>query len=226
MPVNRDPDRSGQAGALTVLTPIAPGAEPDLRAYLEGLRAGPSPLARLPRTHFGRWVIVEDLVSDGEANPDQLATPHLLFTACFDGTLDSYLDELCAELTAEAPAIWGRCLGAPQPTTGAALKAYLRAHHHKTGFFVAAYPEATVGQVRAALAQREHVIAFVRGAQGMDPAQLRSFAQRNEQCSRARGRMNQECFNGGDAGHRQAEEAAKDAAENCWELYRRATRGR
>lgn len=172
--MNRDPDRSGQAGALTVLTPIAPGAQDDLRAYLEGLRAGPSPLARLPRTHFGRWVIVEDFVADDERRLDHLAGAYLLFTASFDGPLDSYLAELCDELAPEAPAIWGRCTGVPDPPAGAALAAYLRAHHHTTGYFVAAYPEATVGQVRAALAQREDVIAFARRAQGMDPAQLQA----------------------------------------------------
>ena len=172
--MNRDPDRSGQAGALTVLTPIAPGAEPDLRAYLESLRAGPSPLARLPGTHFGRWVIVGDLVAEDERKPDHLAGPHLLFTASFDGPLDTYLDELCKELAVEAKEIWGRCAGAPQPPAGAPLKAYLRAHHHKTGFFVAAYPQATVADVRAALAQRDDAIAFAREAQGMDPAQLQA----------------------------------------------------
>jgi hypothetical protein len=173
--VNRDPDRSGQAGALTVLTPIAPGAEPDLRAHLEGLRERPSPLARLPRTHFGRWVIVSQLVAEkDEPEPDHLAGPYLLFTASFDGPLDTYLDELCDELAAEAQEIWGRCTGAPQPPAGAPLKAYLRAHHHKTGFFVAAYPQATVGHVRAALAQRDDAIAFARAAQGMDPARLQA----------------------------------------------------
>ena len=172
--MNRDPDRSGQAGALTVLTPLAPGAEAPLRAYLEGLRAGPSPLARLTGTHFGRWVIVPDFVPDDERGPDHLAGPHLLFTACFDGPLDTYLDELCDELAAEANEIWGRCTGAPQPPAGAPLKAYLRAHHQKTGFFVAAYPQATVGHVRAALAQRDEVIAFARDAQEMDPARLQA----------------------------------------------------
>ena len=54
------------------------------------------------------------------------------------------------------------------------MKAYLRAHHHKTGFFVAAYPQATVADVRAALAQRDDAIAFARDAQGMDPAQLQA----------------------------------------------------
>jgi hypothetical protein len=87
--VNSDPDRSGQAGALTVLTPVASGAEPALRAYLEGLRAGASPLTRLPRTHFGRWVIVSELAPDDEPQPDRLAGPYLLFTASFDGPLDS-----------------------------------------------------------------------------------------------------------------------------------------
>jgi hypothetical protein len=172
--VNTDPDRSGQARALTVLTPIEPGAQDDLRRYLEELKATGSPLARLPRTHFGRWVIVPDFVPDDERGPDHLPTPYLLFTACFDGPMDTYLDELCDELAPEAPAIWGRCTGAPQPPTGAALKAYLRAHHAKTGFFVAAYPQATVGHVRAALKQREDVIAFARAAQGMDPAQLQA----------------------------------------------------
>ncbi len=52
--MNLDADRSGQAGAFIVLTPIVFGAEDDLCCYLEGLRAGVSPLARLPRTHFGR----------------------------------------------------------------------------------------------------------------------------------------------------------------------------
>ena len=172
--MNTDPDRSGQAGALTVLTPIAPGAEPELRAYLEGLREAGSPLARLPRTHFGRWVIVSELVPEDEPEPDRLAGPYLLFTASFDGPLDSYLDELCGELTAEAREIWGRCSGAPRPPVGAPLKAYLRAHHQTTGFFVAAYPKATVAQVHAALAQREGVIAFARAAQGMDPAHLQA----------------------------------------------------
>ena len=112
--------------------------------------------------------------ADDEPQPDRLAGPYLLFTASFDGPLDSYLDELCDELAAEALEIWGRCAGAPRPPAGAALKAYLRAHHHTTGFFVAAYPQATVGHVRAALAQRDDVIDFARAAQGMDPARLQA----------------------------------------------------
>ena len=168
--MNLDANRSGQAYALTVITPIAPGAAGELRGYLDGLRAGPSPLARLPRTHFGRWVIVPDFIAEDEREPDHLSAPHLLFTACFDGTVESYLAELGTELAAEADQIWGRCAGCPRPATGAALADYLMAHRIKTGFFVAAYGKATVPEVRAALAQREALIAFAQEAQKMDDA--------------------------------------------------------
>jgi hypothetical protein len=168
-------DVSGQAFALTVLTPIADGQVDALRVYLERLRDGgePGPLARLPRTHFGRWVIVPGFVAEGEREPDQLTTPHLLFTVCFDGELDSYLAELGTELAAEAGEIWGRCAGCPRPAAGAALTDYLLAHRIKTGFFVAAYGKATVPEVRAALAQREALIEFAQQAQEMDDATRR-----------------------------------------------------
>ena len=174
-------DVSGQAFALTVMTPIAAGEVEPLRAYLEGLRAGgdAGPLARLPRTHFGRWVIVPDFVDADVPNADHLDTPYLLFTACFDGALDSYLDELVAELATEAAEIWGRCAGCTQPAAGAALKAYLLDHRITTGFFVAAYGTATVPEVRAALAQRDRMIAFAQESQDMDAATLqREFAAR------------------------------------------------
>ena len=57
-----DPNRTGQAYALTVIAPVARGEEDALRAYLEALH--PSPLAKLPRTHFGRWVLLPQLVTE------------------------------------------------------------------------------------------------------------------------------------------------------------------
>ena len=47
------------------------------------------------------------------------------------------------------------------------------AHRIKTGFFVAAYGNATVPEVRAALAQREALIEFAQQAQEMDDATRR-----------------------------------------------------
>jgi hypothetical protein len=178
--VNFDSNVSGQAYALTVLTPIEPGKEADLSRYLEGLTHENSPFARLPRTHFGRWVIVPAFVNDAaQPEKEELSCQYLLFTSNFDGPLDTYLDELCDELVPEAIEIWGRCAGCPPGAAGAELKAYLLHNQIDTGFFVAAYGHATVADVRAAIAVRESMIDLAIDSQEMAPAELqRAFGER------------------------------------------------
>jgi hypothetical protein len=166
-----DPNRRGQAYALTVATPVVPGEEDALRAYLENLTE--SPLARLERTHFGRFVIVPAFhTEDSQPGADPLGCPLLIFSVTFDGPRDSYLDELCDGLGAEAVQIWGRCVGAGS-ARGAELKAYLRHNQVRTGFFVAAYPDATVPAVRRCVALRARMIGFATRSQAMRPSQLR-----------------------------------------------------
>lgn len=170
-----DPNRNRQAYGFQAMTPIEPGKEDDLRAYLEGMHAKASPLAKLPRTHMGRFVIIEDFYNDaswGQRKEEHLDLPYLVFTTNHDGDLDSYLDELCELLASEAPEIWGRCVGCPENASGAALKRYLKHNQIDCGFFYAAYGEATVRDVKAALEQRDKVIAFATRAQGMEPAEL------------------------------------------------------
>ena len=163
----------GNQYALTVLTPILPGFEGELRTYLEGLDPQSSPLARVRRTHFGRWVIVTDFVPDqSEPHPDELGCEYLLFSATLDGDVLSYLDELCEELGDEAEHIWGVCIGAPHPTRGSALKAYLLHNQIHTGLFYSAYPNTTVADVRHALELRTRAIAFAIDVQGTGPAAL------------------------------------------------------
>jgi hypothetical protein len=155
-------DESGGAYALLVLTPIVGGREDELRADLESLGR---PLAELPRTHFGRWLIVPRFTREAGQVDDPLEHQYLSFSACFDGPLESYLVELCTQPW--APRIWGRCVGC-----GPDLKGYLLRHQVHTGFFVAAYGNASVAQVRERLATRERLIAFALRAQGLAPAEL------------------------------------------------------
>lgn len=166
----------GQAYAFMAMTPVRPGEEQALASYLRGLRArGPSPLAKLPRTHLGRFVIVEDFHNDPswkQRKEEHLDLPYLIFTSNFDGDLDSYLDELCEQLAPEAKEIWGRCIGCPESAQGAELKAYLKHNQIDTGIFFAAYGHAPVPAVKRALDQRERFIAFARAAQGVEPAEL------------------------------------------------------
>jgi hypothetical protein len=170
------PNVSAQAYAFMAMTPIRPGEERPLAEYLRGLRArGPSPLARLPRTHIGRFVVVPDFHNDPtwkQRAEEHLDLNYLIFTSNFDGALDSYLDELCEQLAPEAPDIWGRCVGCPQSAQGAALKRYLEHNQIKTGVFFAAYGQATVATVKRVLRERERMIAFAVASQGLAPAAL------------------------------------------------------
>ena len=171
MALNLRPDRSGQATAFTSMTPVAPAREAALRARLEAYTPASSPLAQVPGTHFGRWVIVGDFVPDAP-RPDPLERPQLLFTSCLDGELDAWLRTLA--VLPEAQAVWAHCEGAPEPGDPAALVRYLRAARQRTGFFVAAYGQATVPQVVASLARRERMIALAIDAQAMTPGELRT----------------------------------------------------
>ena len=154
-----------------VLTPIRPGLEAELRAYLEGL-GDESPLAKVPRTHFARLLIMPDMpVPAGTSDP--LDGPYLRFTANFDGDVDSYLDGLAARMVPEAQEIWGRCIGCPRPAEGAALKAYLWRNQLDSGVVFAAYGQASVAQIRGALDKRARLQDFVVRAQDLDSAQRR-----------------------------------------------------
>jgi len=170
----------GQAYALTVLTPIRPAAKADLCALLASFDPDNSPVAELDRTHFARWVVINDFINDpSQRTEDHLACPYLLFTATLDGEIDSYLNLLCAK--GWAGRVWGACIGAPDPPAGPALKAYLRHNQIDTGLFFSAYPDARVERVRRCLALRRKVIDFAADAQEMNPETLQGeFLQRFE----------------------------------------------
>jgi len=170
---------AAQMYALTVFTPIVPDRVGELRAYLGSLPRRSSPLGRLGSTHFARWVIVPDFINDdSQPQPEHLPSPYLLFSSTFDGALDPYLDDLCVKLTDEAEEIWGRCVGAPQPARGPALKGYLKHNQIQTGLFFSAYPDADVATVKQALDVQAKAIAFAVSSQGMEPEDLqRTFLQ-------------------------------------------------
>ena len=163
----------GQMFALTVLAPIVPVEVDALQETLARLPRDPSPLSRLGLAHFARWVIIPNFGKDPSRRQAAHLGPYLLFSATLDGGLEPFLEQLCVTVADEAEPIWSRCLGAPIPARGAPLKAYLRHNQVQTGLFFAAYPEATVEEVKDALAVRKRTIDLAIRGQGMDPATLR-----------------------------------------------------
>lgn len=160
--------------ALVVLTPIVPGEEGELTRYLDALPTGAdSPLARLEGTHLGRWVVIPQLVYQGPPQKrDELKSQYLLFTAHFDGDLDGWIDDMCAQMGGEADAIWGHCVAYPGSADPSGAKRYFRHNQLKANLHFPGYPGASVQAVRDALKLRTRVVDFAVRAQRMDASQL------------------------------------------------------
>jgi hypothetical protein len=173
--VNEARNISGQAYALTVLTPVRAGAETALARDLDGLGAGAeSPLARVPGTHFARWVVIGDVVYEGRGRRDHLSLARLLFTSNFDGPLAAYLEGLRTGLGETADVIWGHCPGYPGRQEPAAFAAYLRAHQVESSLFFGAYGDRTVAEVQGSLAARRQLIDFALRTQSLEAAALKA----------------------------------------------------
>ena len=166
---------SGQAYALTVVTPILDGHVAELTAHLDALPEGEaSPLARVPGTHLGRWVVIDQVKfqGQGQRRRDSLAAARLLFTSNFDGELDAYLEQLQTGLGEDADAVWGHCRG--YPGRGPGFAPWLKAHQLEAALFFAAYGGQSLEQVRANLDVRARAIAFALEAQGLEPEALKA----------------------------------------------------
>ena len=170
-------DRSGQARALTIFTPVRSGEEHALLEYLSGLpRGAGSPFAASDRTHVARWLVLDRLPDYCVPRQDRLRRQHLLFSASFDGDERSYLEGLTNLLLPHLPAVWGRCEDFPGVQSRSGFVDWLLAHRVRTSFFFAAYGDATLRDVRNALAAREQALAFALRAQTLEPnARLEAF---------------------------------------------------
>ena len=167
---------SGQAYALSVLTPVIDGHLDELRAHLDGLGEGDaSPLARVPGTHIARWVLMEDVVYQGEGQPKRdTLTPRLLFSSNHDGDVGAYLERLRTGMGADADAIWSHCRGYPGHEDGPGFAAWMRAHMLEAALFFAAYGGMTVEQVQENLDRRRRLLDLILEGQRLPPADLKA----------------------------------------------------
>jgi hypothetical protein len=168
---------SGQAYALTVLTPILDGHAQQLTAHLDALPEGDaSPLARVGRTHLARWVVIDQVKyqGHGQRHRDALGASRLLFTSNLDGDLDSYLEALRTGLGEDADAVWGHCAGYPGHRDAAGFARWLKAHEIEAALFFAAYGGHSVEKVHSDLEQRSALIEFALESQGLEPADLKA----------------------------------------------------
>lgn len=178
--------RAGRSYYFTSLTPVRKGSEHGLAAHLRGLPTGSaSPFSLLDDVHVGRWLVLDDLKKmnlPGEpAHPTHLRSAYLLFTAAVtapddhsaDALPGSLIREIAAKIPDDADAVWGHCVGYPGISPVDPFVAYLAKSQLDTLLFHVGYPNATVEQVRTAIAARDGLVGFVRTHQDeTDPATL------------------------------------------------------
>ena len=159
-------DRLGET--LATFCALVPLEDADgARAAIERWPQGPdSPFARLEAVHFARFVVIPGLERQVADQPaDDLASPYLMFSAFFDGERDAFLTALCDELADEADSAWRHCRGYPgHPREhGATVRRWLGEHRVPATAIFGAYPDASVRDVRRALAFRARFREFAFG---------------------------------------------------------------
>jgi hypothetical protein len=174
-------------GIVTIVAPIRQGrTEEEVRCQLRNLRNGGLPTAPLIGLHFASLAV---LGREGYDHAPHDFTPQLCFEASFDGTRESFIDDLVAHGCTWVDTVFEHCDGYPE--VGAALpqvvKNYLLRHDVGADCLYIAYPYRTVGQIqhehhlRHAVAHfdRENRAQFAYG--GLPPPTQRSLVARIRQ---------------------------------------------
>lgn len=147
---------------LTVLAPIRPGHDANLRVLLraigDDINGKRLPASGVPhiafvrsrRIHFARFAILND--------PDRGARrTRLLFASIYDGRLDAHLDELVS-ITADMDAIWSSCDGYAGRQDFAR---FIKAHAYEPAAYYIAFRDQTAESIISAIAARRRRQALV-----------------------------------------------------------------
>lgn len=171
-----------QVYGLTVLTPILGGRVTGaqhaaaIRAVLASQPGGAaSPFARVPMTHFARWVVIDDVPTlDAPAAEDHLASNYLLFVAEFDGPLDEYLEFLVTANPELLDDVYSHCVAFPGVRDVREFARYIKRCQVETTLLFGGYPNATVADVLGALQAQRALLDFAATAGDASPAALRA----------------------------------------------------
>lgn len=164
------------AASLTVIVPVRAGASDALLAELERLGSGDEgPFARVPGTHFGRFVFVPALTGT-RGEPLTSAGSFLLMCADFDSTQAEWSASLCELAGNQLDAVMSHCEGFPGSGDPAAVTDYFISHNAPPGFTVAGYRPIRVEDVREALRLQRALrdLAMRAQAEGLGGAELRA----------------------------------------------------
>ena len=160
----------GQAHAITAVSQLRPIGRYVVPAYFWLGRRFPAlgrKLRDLSFIHAARWSIVPELPGRG-----RLKSPLLLFESNFNGDWAQYIDAFAYVIPERMAGVWWTSWGWPGARPAGPFKAYIRRNEVPAEHFYAAYPQATVTEIRNALELRARYDAFAAQAATLTPAEF------------------------------------------------------
>jgi len=161
----------GKATAITVMSPVWPGA----RYYLSALFAiARQPWAKpaleklqtLSFIHYARWTVIPKFPDGDKA--ESLRYTYLFFESNFNGTWDEYIDAFSEVVPVRMWSIWFSSFGFPGPQPVEPFKRYIRKNEYVANHYWSAYPGASTTQVISAGRVAEAVAELRERAEGLD----------------------------------------------------------
>ncbi len=158
---------------LVVLAPIKEGGDEALLATLAAIPTGPrSPFACVGSTHFARWLLIAALL-DANGEPAEAGQAYLLFTADFDGSLESWTAAVASAIGPDVDRVFDHCHGYLGSSDASVFLGFMLEHRIDAGFSIVSY-RATVAAIRESLELRHALREFASASQGLEPRELRS----------------------------------------------------
>lgn len=160
----------GQAHALTAISQVRPGRQWLVKAYFAFGRRFPAlgnKLRRLSFIHAARWTVLESVPGHGPT-----ASPVLLFESNFNGDWAQYIDAFAYVIPERMAGVWATSWGWQGARPAGPFKAYIRRNELPASHYYAAYPQATVTEILAALSLQEAYREFEARTAAMAPAEF------------------------------------------------------
>jgi hypothetical protein len=157
----------GNVTALTTLSPVRPGRDGRLGRRLLTISLVPAlgrPLAGLAFIHYASWTVLAEVPApNGSGRRCSLNSRYLLFESNYNGRAGDYFDAFADTLPHRLERLWGDCQEFEETVRDApgaegrvlapwAFRSYIARNELEVLHYHAAYPEATVIDVRQALA--------------------------------------------------------------------------
>lgn len=170
-------DRTGVTRHLTAVFEVESAEAASLQMVLGSL-GSPGPFAAMPMVRHARLVVLDGLPGDARRNWRIRPRPpvaYLLFSAAFEGELESFVAALVTAFGDRMAVVFGRCVGFPDAPSAspAEVTAFLRRHLQK-GLITFSTYRGSLADIRRALALRDALVAMVADAPGLDAAALRA----------------------------------------------------